>query len=126
RYHLQLRELGDPLRAEVLQRLRVAIDRMTAPIQTQGFLLESQLLGLAPRFRVGQRAAPRDGLKTVPDARPTVIVKAAEQLRLPLIAVALRPRAVLARAVDRGQQPRPQRDRRQRLVGSALGERIER
>src|SRR5262249_53212543 len=94
RRRLNVGQLAHRFCAELSQRRRIAIDRMAAPVQTERFLLEGQLLALGPRLRLGQRhrASPTP-------MRRLVLVEAAEQLRLPLIAVALRACAVLARAV---------------------------
>jgi len=46
---LRIRESGDGFRAEQLQRVGVAIDRMAAPVEAERLLLEGQLLGLGPR-----------------------------------------------------------------------------
>ena len=117
-----LRELAGRPRAELLQRRRVAIDRMAAPVEAERLLLEGELLGLGPRRRVGQQGRPEAvALRT----RPTA--SAPNSCACPSFAIALQPRAVLAGRVDRREQPRPQRRRRQRLrSGVPSDERVER
>ena len=77
---------------------------MAAPIQTERLLLEVELLGFRPRCRLRQRRRFRARARLVSAAS-----EPAEQLRLPLVPVALTPRAVLAGRVDRGEEPRPER-----------------
>ena len=119
---LRLGELGDRLRAELLQRVGVAIDGMAAPVEAERFLLEAELLGLGPRRRLRQRAAAA----AVGRARGQIVVARRRTAALPFVAIALRARAVLAGRVDGGQEPRPQLQRRQALVLGARRERVER
>ena len=52
-------QLGDPLRAERLQLLGEALERMAAHVEAERFLLAGELLALGPRRRVGQRGRRR-------------------------------------------------------------------
>src|SRR4051812_32883769 len=70
---------------------------MAGPVQTERFLLVIELLDLRPRYDAGQLRVAR---------RTACCVRAAEQVRLPEILVALRPCAVFARRIDRGEKLR--------------------
>ena len=127
RCRLRRSQIANRLRAQILERRRVAIDRMTAPIQSERLLLEPELLGLGP----GRRVRQRKGLEAVRSWSHVAValrgqINRAEQLRLALVAIALEPRAMVARRVDGGEQPRPKARRLQRFVRGAFRERIER
>src|SRR4029077_11717284 len=83
----RLGQLADRPGAEFLQILPVSIGRMTAPVQAEGLLFKRKLLGLAPWGRFRQNIGRRSGL---------VLVSPAEELGLPFIPIALKPRAVFA------------------------------
>jgi hypothetical protein len=68
---------------------------VTAPVQAERFLLVLQLLNLRPTRNLAERSPLRRTGRAV--------VVAAEELRLPQVVVALRPHAVVARRVDRGE-----------------------
>ena len=79
---------------------------MSAPIQTERFLLAGEPFRVGPRWRVRQRHDPG---RDVPfPGRVRVVTEGAEQLCLSFVTIALMPHPVLARGVDRGQEPRPQ------------------
>ena len=93
---VQIRRCPGAVLAEVVG---VAIDRMAGPVETQRFLLVIELFNLGPwrhgwKLRVAWCAAEP-------------FLAAAKQIRLAEILVALRPRTVLARGVDRRKQLRP-------------------
>src|SRR5205085_9352294 len=84
----------------------IAIDRMAAPEEAERVLLEIELIDLRPRRHVRQRDGDRSAVTGVVTA---------EHVELPEVLVALVPRAVIAGAIDRREQLRPnlvQRERR--------------
>src|SRR6185436_9223345 len=100
--------------------LAEALERMAAHVETEGLLLEGELLRLGPRRRLrqGDRGA---GIVAVPAA--------AEQRVLPFFAVALVPAAVLDRLVDGREEPRPAgrgETARHRVEGAGLDQALER
>src|SRR6185436_16151496 len=106
--------------AERLQRTRVRVDRVAAPVEAEGFLLEAQLLGLGPRRR-RRKDQPR---QAIAGRRPFRQVP--EQPSLAALAIVLEPRAVLAGGVNHSDQPGPQLARRQLFVLGPARKRIER
>ena len=85
-------------RAEGLQLLGVAIERMAAHVEAERLLLAGELLR-------SRSTAGASGSVTAA-AAGLVVAERAEQLSLALVAVALMPAAVLDRPVDGGEQPR--------------------
>ena len=113
-------EIADGARAERAQGVGVAIERVAAEIETQRILLVRQQFHLGPRRRVRQ-ADQRKALLLVP---------AAEEIRLAILAIALRAAAMLDGAVDGREQPgAPERrrhaGRNQRVARAGLDERLE-
>ena len=89
-------EIADRPGAEGAQRVGIAIERMAAEIEAERVLFVCEELHLRPRRRLGQ-ADQREAL---------LLVAAAEEIGLSVLAIALRASAVLDRAVHRGEQAR--------------------
>ena len=105
-------ELGDALRAERLQLLAEALERMAAHVEAERFLLEGELLRLGPRRRVRQRDRRTGSSPSLPQPKNDTV---------PSVAIALVPAAVLDRLVDGGEQPRAPR-----AASAPSDERVER
>ena len=120
---LDFGQFANRLRAQLAQRRRVAANRVTTPIQPERLLFKGQLLRLGPRLDI--RELQPGGCSRRPGRAGGFLNHRTEQLRLSLLAVALRPRPIFAGGVDRGQQPRTKRGDRQRLVRGPVAQRIE-
>src|SRR6185436_2113015 len=111
-------EIARALRTVSAEVVGKAVDRMAAPVEAEGFLLEIQLVNLGPRQDVGKWNDRRTGHAVI---GPEQIEVALTEFLVPL-----RARAVLTGAVDGGKQSRTcSTSTRQRVTRAGLHERLE-